>query len=236
MRDPLLDDSFSLGYLSEQLNSHRFARRQFLKTAVVAGAVIAFFPKNIFAEPTDADLWRNRITEFAYSVCDDATAGRIESAVSGATVAYAPTPTNFHMGFAAPLVIVGTTVSPQNAGCSNCFELDSFPYYDINNPCLRIKDMNAFEMRRVTNGKEVNAFGCVLAPCNERQPVYAGDMDHFRKTAESYGLDADSLRPDYHRPFNNHHGRVFRGYGVTTKRSTDWTKPERDVLLSTQDI
>jgi hypothetical protein len=236
MRDPLLDNSFSLAYLSEKLNSQNIARRQFLKTVVVASAVIGFYPTNVLAEPSDADTWRNRIADFAYSVCDDRTAGKIADAVSRATVAYAPTPASFHMGFAAPLVLVGTTVGPQNAGCSNCFELDSFPYYDINNPCLRIKDMNAFEMRRVANSKEVNQFGCILAPCNERQPVYEGEMDHFRRTAESYGYDPDTLHPNYKRPFNNHHGRVFRGYGVTTKRSIGSAKPERDMLLSTEDV
>lgn len=236
MRVPLLDDSFSLGYLSEQITSQYVARRQFLKTAVIAGAVITLFPKTVFAEPSDADLWKNRITEFAYNVCDDHTAGRIESAISRARVAYAPTPANFHMAFAAPLVIVGTTVSPQNAGCTNCFELDSFPFYDINTPCLRIKDMNAFEMRRVTNNKEIDLFDCIVAPCNEREPVYQGDLAHFRETAEDYGFDPDSLRPDYKRPFNNHKGRTIRGYGVTTKRSAGWAKPERDVLLSTSDI
>lgn len=236
MREPLPDSSFSVSYFFEKLNSHHLARRQFLKTAVIAGAGIALCPSSAFADSSDAELWKNRVTGFAYSICDDRAAGRIESAISRARVVYASTPDSFHMSYAAPLVIVGTTIEPQNAGCSNCFEIDRFPFYDINTPCLRIKDMNAFEIRRVTNGKEVNQFGCVLAPCNEREPVRQADMADFRRTAEDYGYDPSTIRADYKRPFNNHKGRVVRGYGVTTRRSESWSKPERDMLLSTQDV
>jgi hypothetical protein len=224
-------------------------RRQFLKTVGVAGvalAGLALSSKYGFAwtrsaglacqEPPEAGAWRDRVTGFVYSVCDNGRAREMESLISSARVAYRPNTNNFHYYFSAPLIFVDTSIDPEEVICGNGFALNRYPFYDVRCPCGGINDLNAFEIRRVTNSKEIDRFGCILAPHSERTPVEYSDHADYRQTVSDYSLNPDQFDAPYKRVFKGR-GRARYGYQISHKTQVGTNnKPLVDVLLSSQDI
>lgn len=221
-------------------------RRRFLGIAALGmvGVVLADClpvvakPASPVAMPYEAEAWKSTISSFIRNVCPTPVAANTAcNIVQGCDVARAPSPSDFHSYFAAPVVLVGGSVNPISAGCTQFFELDEFPFYDRSNPPERIKDLNAFEIRRLIYTAEVRTFGCVMSPCSKR---FSPDDKHqaiFRQTArERYGADPGDLDLKYVRYFNNGR-RPHYGFGVAAKSdSGNYGKPKSDLLLSDSDI
>lgn len=237
MRELLLDDSFSQpAYSPEPEKAIQFGRRPFIKTLGLIGAGLALAPKVALAQDNEAGRWRDRVSGFVYTVCDSRRANTISTQIYKAGLQYTPTTSDFHYSFAAPLIFVGMTISPEEVICGNGFEVNRFPFYDVRCPCGSITDLNAFEIKRVTNGKEIAQYGCVLAPASNRTPLQYADHSDYRRTAGSYGLNPDQYTPEYKRVFVGH-GRAYRGYQIADKTQVGPNnKPIRDVLLSSEDI
>jgi hypothetical protein len=250
MLDILLNDALAHPTLKpEPENPQKVPRRQFFKTALGAGAALtasAMAPKDVLAglkslgtarqEPSEAGLWRDRVTGFVFDVFDNRRAQEIQYLISRTRVAYRAYTNSFHYYYAAPLVFVDMTISPEEVICGNGFELNRFPFYDVRCPCDGINDLNAFEIRRVTNAKEVDRFGCVLAPQGSRRPLEYSDHADYRETARLYRLNPDQFEATYKRPFRGK-GRTRWGYQIKDKTQVGVNnKPVLDVLLSSQDI
>ncbi|MDQ3802712.1 MAG: twin-arginine translocation signal domain-containing protein [Acidobacteriota bacterium] len=238
MREPLLEDSFSHpAYSSESEKAPQVERRQFLKTAGLAGVSLALAPRVALAQSSDMARWRDRVTGFVYTVCSDSRARAITSLLYSARIEWAPRTRDFHYYYAAPLIFVGTTISPEEVICGNGFEVNQFPFYDERCPCGSIADLNAFEIRRVTNASEINYYGCVLAPASRRLPLEYADHANYRRTASKlYDMDPDQFKPEYKRVFRGK-GRAVYGYQVAHKTQVGSNgKPLKDVLLDSNDI
>lgn len=220
-------------------------RRRFLGIAAVGilGVVVA---KQIptmaklapaTAMPYEADAWKSTINSFITNVCPAPVADRACNIVRGCEVVSASSPTDFHTYFSAPVVLVGGSVNPISAGCTQFFELDRFPFYDRSNPPQRIKDLNAFEIRRVIYSTEVQYFGCVMSPCSERFSPNDRQKAIFQQTAwERYNTDPRDLDLKYVRYFNNGR-RPHYGFGVASKsESGRFGKSKSDLLLSDSDV
>jgi hypothetical protein len=250
MLDILLSDVLAHPTPTPEIeNSEKPSRRQFFKTALSAGAALtalALARKEVFAgltspepasqEPSQAGLWRDRVTDFVFNVFDNCRAQEIHDLISRTRVVRRAYTTDFHYYYAAPLVFVGLTIRPEEVLCGNGFELNRFPFYDVRCPCGNINDLNAFEIRRVTNAKEKERFGCVLAPHGSRRPMEYSDHADYRETARKYRLNPDRFDVTYTRPFVGG-GRTVRGYQIKDKTQTGVNnEPVLDVLLSSQDI
>jgi|GEM_PF-1962962 len=245
MLDILLSDELSHPTPSPETEKNQpIKRRQFLQRAGVTGltlAGLALLPKEVFAgpayaEPGEAGLWRDRVTGLVYGIFDDCRAQRISSIISNARVAYRPDSVYFHDYYSAPLVFVGTTISPEEVICGNGFELNRFPFYDIQCPCRGANDLNAFEIRRITNEKEVNRFGCVMAPHGARRPVELNDHSDAYQTISRYGLSPNRVKPVAKR-FYTGNGRGRIGYQVVdTAQTGPKGEPVMDVLLNWRDV
>lgn len=245
MLDILLSDKLS--HMTPSLETQEIQpinRRQFLHRAGAAGltlAGLALLPKDVFAEsayaePGEAGLWRDRVTGLVYSIFDDCRARTISSTISNARVAFRPEPVYFHDYYSAPLVFVGTTISPEEVVCGNGFELNRFPFYDVQCPCRGINDLNAFEIRRITNAKEINRFGCVMAPHGARRPMELNDHSDAYRTISQYGLTPDRVKPVAKRFYTGKGGGRI-GYQVVDKAQTGPKgEPVMDVLLSWKDV
>jgi hypothetical protein len=241
MREPLLNDNFSqLAYSSEIERTPQINRRKFLQMIGIAGISLtglALIPKNVFAQ-SDANGWRDRVKSFVETVCDSdyGKAQAINSQISRATICTAPPSTDFHSYFSAPLIFVGMTVGPQEVICGNGFELNQFPYYDVQCPCRGINDLNAFEIRRIINVHEINYYGCVLAPASKRMPIEYNDRADYHRTASMYGLNPDRFKVANKRVFTGK-GRAHYGYYILDKTQVGPNgKPMGDVLLSQDNI
>jgi hypothetical protein len=237
MRELLLDDSFSHpAYPSDPEKSLHVQRRQFMKAVGLIGVSLALFPEDVFAQDSEAGLWRDRVTGFVETVCSDRRATSINSLLYAANIYRAPRTTDFHYYYSAPFIFVGTIISPEEVICGNGFEVNRFPFYDVRCPCAGITDLNAFEIRRITNKNDIKQYGCVLAPHSTRMPLAYADHADYRRTASVYGLDPDKYQPDYKRVFKGK-GRAYRGYQITDKTQVGSNgKPIRDILLSSEDI
>jgi hypothetical protein len=237
MRELLLDDSFSQpSYSPEPEKPLEFGRRPFIKTVGLFGVSLALWSKAVFAQDNEAGRWRDRVSGFVYTVCNSRRAEALSTQIYRAGVQYTPATNDFHYSFAAPFVFVGMTISPEEVICGNGFEVNRLPFYDVRCPCGNITDLNAFEIRRVTNGKEMARYGCVLAPASNRTQLQYADHADYRRTAAEYGLNPDQYRPEYKRVFVGH-GKGYRGYQVADRTQVGTnSKPMRDVLLSSEDI
>jgi hypothetical protein len=241
MRETLLSDALSQPtYLSEAGSIQQIKRRQFLQTLGITSiglAAVALSSKDVFAQcPDEVGLWRDHVTGFIYSVCNDRRAQAISSQLSRASIYCAPSPTDFHSYYSAPLIFVGTTISPEEVICGNGFEVNRFPYYDVQCPCRGINDLNAFEIRSVTHKTEIDRFGCVLAPHSIRSRVEYYDHADYNRTASAYGVDTAKVNVEYKRVFTGK-GKSRYGYHIADKtRVGSNGKPFRDVLLSSSDI
>jgi len=213
-------------------------RRNFVKTTAVVGAGLALLPKLVFAESPEAGVWRERVTNFVTRVCEGDTrkATAINSLIWRSRVESAPTSSTFHTSFWAPLVFV-TTIDPQRVICDHGFEVRMFPFYDLQFPIRNINDLNAYEIRRVSNEREISRLGCVVAPNGPRLPVdtYRDHAD-YTQTVSSYRLNPTNFTPKYKRVFTGTNGRSRYGYQIEHKTDVGPSgKPLRDVLLSDRD-
>jgi hypothetical protein len=197
---------------------------------------LALSPKLVFGQ-SEAMRWRDRVTGFVYTICDnEGRARRISGELYRATIYLAPRATDFHFYYAAPYIFVGAEISPEEVICGNGFEVNRFPYYDVQCPCRGINDLNAFEIRRISNGKEIEYYGCVLAPYGRRNPLQYADHADYRRTMRSYGLNPEEFTPEYKRVFTGK-GRGYPGYQVAHRTETGSNGlPKRDVLLSSENI
>jgi len=213
-------------------------RRRFMQTAAVFSAALALRPANVFAEPAEAGEWRDLVTGFVDRICesDYRQAESINYVIKQSVVEAAPRAVTFHQYYAAPLIFT-TTVDLQIVICHNGFKVLRFPYYDIQHPVREVNDLNAYEIRRVTNAKEISLLGCVVAPTSSRTNALESNADHadYRRTMGLYGLNPNEFTPEYKRVFTGR-GRSRMGYQVAQKNvvgSNGGTR--RDILLSDQD-
>jgi hypothetical protein len=205
-----------------------------LQTLGLVGVGLALSPKGLFAQPSDVGVWRDRVTGFVYTVCNDRRAQAINEQLFRARLEYAPSATDFHSYYSAPYVFVGTTIDPEEVICGNGFEVNRFPFYDVACPCRGVNDLNGHEIRRITNSKEMEYYGCVLAPSSRRMAVEARDHADYLRTISYYPYDPADFNVAYKRTFTGR-GRSYIGYHVvhkTLKGPND--KPMGDVLLGTQ--
>jgi len=236
MKDLLLDDALSPVASSLELIKASVKRRHFMQTLGLVAAGLALYPKIAVAEPAEAGQWRDTVTKFVEKICNDDNrqAQTINTQIYQSSVNYAPAPTTFHATYSAPLIFA-TRVLPQRVVCSNGFQVYWFPAYDIYHPCRGLNDLNAFEMRRITNQKEVAQYGCVVAPTNSRGAIEYGDHADYNQTVASYGINPRDFKPEFKRVFTGK-GRSRFGYQVVHKSQVGLSgKPLRDVLLSDRD-
>lgn len=237
MRKLLLDDSFSQApCLDEPVKPPQLGRRRFLQVLGVAGVGLALSPQGVLAQDSEAARWRARVTDFVYTVCNNRRANAITRQLSNASLQYTPTTTVFHYYYAAPVIFVGTTISPEEVTCGNGFEVNRFPFYDVQCPCRGVNDLNAFEIRSITNATEVKEYGCVLAPASRRTPLEYRDHANYRLTTRNYDLEPDQFQPEYKRVFTGK-GRAYYGYQIRHKTQVGSNgKPIRAILLSSTEI
>jgi hypothetical protein len=236
-------------------NHGPFSRRNFVKgMALMAGTLLvkpslalpranpaAASYSALLADPFSAyvyegDAWKWTIISLTNQVCAPEAAHLARETIERCYTTNAPTPSDFHQSYAAPVILVGERYSPVSAGCTQFFELDRFPYYDRSNPCARIKDLNAYEIRRLIYPAEVSLFGCVMNPCSLRHEPDARAEVAFEHTArERYGTDPRNLNLNYVRYYNN--GKPHYGFGVSSKHEVGPNgKPMSDLLLSSEDV
>ncbi len=239
MRKPLLEDSFSSpANLTELENAPHVMRRQFLKTVGVAVAGLALLPNIALAQNSDITRWRDRVNGFVYSVCkDDRRARYLISRLDSTRLQWRAPTTDFHYYYASPIIFAGGAIISEEVICGNGFEVNQFPFYDARCPCESINDLNAFEIRSVTNPSEVAEYGCVLAPHGKRRPVEHADHANYRRIASrSYNLDPDEFEPEYGRVFRGN-GHTVRGYQIAHKTQVGANgKPAKTVILDSNDI
>jgi hypothetical protein len=126
---------------------------------------------------------------------------------------------SFHDKFCASFIFPRLILSPSLTRYGSCFELEKFPFYDVNHPCLRTKDLNESEIRRIINRKEKDRFDCVPAPCNLRQPMNRELESEFTKTAVRYDREPSDYKVISIRPYrvkrNGDDMNQVRGFTVT---------------------
>ena len=240
MREPLLEESFShLIYSSESEKSPQVKRRQFLQTVGLVGVGLALSPKLALAQDSEFVRWRDRVNGFVYSVCSDRSRARtMISRLNSTDVQWRAETTDFHYHYAAPIIFVGGMILSERVICDNGFEVKQYPFYDHEYPCQHVTDLNAFEIRCVTNPVEINAYGCVMAPHGTRRSL-EGYADHanYRRVAKTYkGIDPDDYKPEYKRPFRGNNRAVI-GYQIAHKTAVGSNgKPLKTVILDSNDI
>jgi hypothetical protein len=237
MQEPLLDDALSQPtYSYEPEKALHVKRRQFLQTVGIVSVGLALAPKIVLAQDSDFARWRDTVNGFVYTVCNDRRAQGITSRIDGLRLVRRAVTRDFHYFYSAALIFVGAT-SPEEVMCGNGFEVNQFPFYDARCPCGSITDLNAFEIRRVSNSREIQKYNCVLTPHGRRTSLEYADHANYRRTASSYGLNPDQYVPEAKRVFRGR-GRAVYGFQVADKADLEnnVSKPKRDVLLSSQDL
>jgi hypothetical protein len=239
MREPLLEESLSpLTNLPDPVNSEpgnplRVRRRQFLQTLGVAGIGLALVSKGVSLTSSNAGLWRDRVTGFVYTVCNDRQAEAINTKLFRATLEYAPPARTFHSYFSAPFIFVDTTIGAEQVLCGNGFQVTQFPLYDVQCPCGGGNDLNAYEIRRITNAKEMEYYKCVLAPTSTRRQLAYRDHANYLETIKHYPYNPNDFNVEYIREFEGK-GQTYPGYYITHKTQKGPNdKPMGDVLLGT---
>jgi hypothetical protein len=237
MNDALLSDALSPFENAIESKAKSMPRRRFMQTTAVVAAGFALWPKNAVAEPAEAGLWRDRTTQFVNTICEDnyQQAESINRVIRSSPIDYAQPARTFHDYYAAPLIFT-VRVLPQSVICHNGFQVYLFPFYDIQHPVRGVNDLNAYEVRRVTNQNEMSRMGCVVAPTSTRMS-FDRKSDHadYSSTAKTYGFNPDEFTPEYKRVFTGR-GRSRLGYQVKHKTAVGQSgKPLRDILLSDQD-
>lgn len=234
-KELLLTDSFDS--LHTITITNLYSRRSFLTKAAAAGIGLIVLPQLVKAEAEDA--WKNTVTRFVETVCGN-RASAISGLIGRSKLTQRSYTSDFHQSFSAPFIFESLTVSPYSTDYGNYFEVARFPLYDQQNPCRRIKDLNAWEIRRITNRREIERFECVLSPCNERQPLSAALEPDARNTIKSHGLDPRDYNVEYARPFrvraSGKQERSVTGYAIAAVKPNKDGKTERDLLLSTSDV
>lgn len=229
MRESLLDDALS-PFISplESGKPPLVKRRQFLQTLGIAGIGLAFASRGASAMTASAGVWRDCVRDFVYAVCDEDRAQVIRARLLRATLQYAPTPRDFHSNFSSPFIFV-EGIDPESVICGNGFEVDQFPLYGSQVPCERCQDLNSSEIRRTTNQKERDFYGCVVSPVGQRQNRY--DHARYLHTIEHYPYDPDDFNVGYARDFRAGKETV-PGFYISHKTETGPNgKPLGDMLL-----
>jgi len=211
------------------------SRRGFIKAAGVFAAALAVAPKVALANASyESTEWKQLVINLVYAVGDQRFAQRTADSIRSCSLYSAPTPTNFHEQFSANLIL-GLRVYPERVG-ERYFEIDRFPFFDTENPCRRYKDLNVREIRQIVTPDEIDTFGTVVSPCNQRQAPDMAYYDHFRRAAEDYDSDPREWNWEYSRPFNNGK-KSFLAHGVSHRTSRDSSgRPHKALLLSSEDI
>jgi hypothetical protein len=230
-------------YQSDERNSQT-SRRRFLQTIGFAGIGLALSAeinlaassKSVLEESAEASRWRERVTDFVHVICEEKRARALGSKLASAELVYAPRPTDFHSFFSSQLVFGSPTIDPEQVMCGNGFEVNRYPYYDVQCPCRVTNDLNSFEIRRVTNESEIKFYRCVLAPASRRMAMERRDLADYRRTASSYGLASDDFTVLYKRVFTGR-GETYFGYHIShkTKKGSNG-RPLADLLLSTEQM
>jgi hypothetical protein len=248
---------------SSSENSSRSNRRQFLRTMGVAGASLALASStgllvkgttNLVAggSPTSipagfsyhawmasCQSWLGCVQSFVITVCDGnmQTANWINERLSNSSIDAAPYRRGFHYKYASSHAF-STKIDREEVICGNGFMVDLFPYYGVDCTCPSDYDLNAPEMRRVTNSSEMDFYKCVLAPAGARTDVDQNDHADYEKLRAKYypRHSPNDWRPVFKRKFADRKGNHYQGYGVEHNSMTDGVKPAGDVLLSPWDI
>ncbi|HEY9405717.1 MAG TPA: twin-arginine translocation signal domain-containing protein [Pyrinomonadaceae bacterium] len=239
MREPLLEESFyQPAYSSESEKSPQVKRRQFLQTVGLVGVGLALAPNIVLAQHSDFKRWRDRVNGFVYSVCEDESRARtITSQLNSTGLQWRGETTDFHYYYAAPIIFAGGMILSERVICNNGFEVKRYPFYDHQYPCQHVTDLNAFEIRCVTNPVEIKEYGCVMAPHGRRRSL-EGYADHanYRRVAKTYDIDPDQFEPEYKRVFKGNKRAVI-GYQIAHKTAVGTNgKPEKGVILDSSDI
>lgn len=241
MREPLLDDRLSpIIKPLEPSELRPFDRRRFLQTLGAAGLGLAFVFKGVpavFAAPggastidANAGAWRDCVTGFVETVFDfdRSRAQEINARLTRATLVYAPKPTDFHSYFSAPFIFQ-QVVEQHIVVCRNGFEVRWFPLYGRQLPCESCQDLNASEIRRITNQTEMGFYGCVVSPTGQRKDRY--DHASYLRTIAKYPYDPDDFNVGYARDFRTV-DKTVPGFYISHKTRTGPSgKPLGDMLL-----
>lgn len=237
-RETLLEDSLSHPtYSSELENAPQVKRRQFLQAAGLVGVGLALNPKLVLAQSGDFARWRDTVTNFVYTVCNDGRAQVITAQLARMQTGWRGATRDFHYYYSAPIIFLGA-ISPEEVVCGNGFEVNRYAFYDARCPCGVAADLNAWEMRRISNANEIKYYDCVLTPHGRRAPVQQhADHANYRRTMKSYELDPDVYVLEAKRVYRGK-GRAVYGFQVADKADVESgaSKPKRDVLLSSEDI
>jgi hypothetical protein len=240
MRESLFDESGGEQIDSFEEKASLTSRRQFLKTIGIACVGLAVSSDHILAASSakpesEAMIWRDRVTGFVFTVCSDSRARVINSRLAQASIVQAPSSRGFHSLFSAPFIFVGVDIDPEKVTCGNGFEVRSFPYYDVECPCRSTNDLNAIEIRSISNAGEIERFGCVLAPASQRMPMEYQDHALYRRLVSEYNLNPDDFDVGYKRVFTGR-GKAHLGYQITHKTKRGPTgKSLSDFLLANSD-
>lgn len=236
IRETLLDDSLSHPTHSSELETTpQVKRRQFLQVAGLVSVGIALSPRIVLAQSDEFVRWRDTVNNFVYSVCSDGRAQVITSQISRMRTGWREPTRDFHYYYSAPIIFLGM-IDPEEVVCGNGFQVNRYAFYDARCPCGVEADLNAWEMRRVSNANERKYYGCVLTPHGRRQPAHADHAD-YRKTLNSYKLNPNQFVLEAKRVYRGNSREVY-GYQVADKYDVESgvSKPKRDVLLSSEDI
>ncbi len=134
-------------------------------------------------------------------------------------------------GEMVPVIFDGFPVPVTRTRYGSYFGLDQLPRHDRTSEICTIKDLNEYEMRRISYSGEIRANGCVLFPCGERVEPAAEHAEHFAKTCELYGKGPSNFDWLYTRPFNdgsNAESNTHTAFGVASKRNPT----QKDLLIS----
>lgn len=232
MRESLLDESLSpTTKRLEPGKTLQVERRQFLQTLGVVGVGLALWPGAASARAANAGVWRDRVTGFVYTVCNERRAQAINARLFRATLEYAPPPRTFHSYYAAPFIFV-ETIDPEEVMCGNGFQVNQFPLYDVRCPCSGMNDLNSHEINRITNKKEMDYYKCVLAPTSRRRQPDVNDHANYREVIKSYPYDHRNFNLEYVRDFEGQ-DETHPGYYITHKTQKGANgKPLGDMLLA----
>ena len=236
MREALLNDS--LPPLIRPLDpdgSWSLDRRRFLQVLGIAGVGLALLNQAsatsaapaMIATYDNAGAWRDCVTGFVEVVCPDPYKRAINARLRAATLFYAPEPTDFHSYFSASFIF-RESIEQYTVVCSNGFEVDRFPLYGTR-PCESCQDLNASEIRRITNVNEMKYYDCVVSPVDRRENRY--DHASYLRTIKGYPYNPNDFNVGYFRNFRTA-DKTVPGFYISHKTKTGPSgKPLGDILL-----
>ncbi len=239
-------DPLELASLPDDWARDPLSRRDVLRRLAAGGGVAAAFALLPVQRAQAAFPWAAVLVPIATtlinSLFDRPTAQPLVNAVRRTPVVRRPSPQTFHEEFGlqgrdddgdpVPLMWRGSPVPVTQTRYGSYFGLSQLPRYDRTSRVRPIKDLNEYEMKRISHPAEIEANGCVLFPCGERREPAREHEEQFAKTCELHGADPKKLDWLYTRPFNDgskeEGSNTHAAFGVASKR--DPTK--KDLLIS----